>query len=128
MFTTVRSALFRTAGGFAITDFYLSALPLNDEFPVQTAPIPTHRWWWPFGRSNVRQLHEEAELTFREDLTALVQENQTMALLGTGATLLMGGPWALAGSAVAVFSDTQEGLNLYLRVKDWYEGNNDDED
>eukprot|EP00388_Colpodella_angusta_P047228 GDKK01072075.1.p1 GENE.GDKK01072075.1~~GDKK01072075.1.p1 ORF type:complete len:141 (-),score=8.90 GDKK01072075.1:76-456(-) len=126
MFTTVRSAFFRTAGGFAITDFYLNALPLNDT-PPQPTPS-TNRWWWPFGRSPQPRLEDYVEQTFREDLTELVQDYQTAAMVGTGATLLMGGPWALAGSAMAVFSDTQEGLNIYLRVKDWYEGNSYDEE
>ena len=112
-----------------MTDFYLATVPSIPVFEGHYQHAPQHGGgsrWWPFGGSGGSPHYADTyatELTFREDITELVQDNQNTAMLATGAIVLMGGPWAMAGAALAVFSDTQEGLHLYLRVKDWMEGN-----
>lgn len=47
-----------------------------------------------------------------------MSEHQPAAMAVTSFAIFCGGPWSMLGGAVALFSDTKEGVELYTSLRD----------
>ena len=115
-FAGVRSAIFAAAGGFCITDFYLASSTI-------APPKPKASMWSNFGFGDRRQQQPPTsgpwgQQSIRCDIENFVSEHQPAAMAVTSFAIFCGGPWSMLGGAVALFSDTKEGVELYTSLRE----------
>ena len=116
-FAGVRSAIFATVGGFCITDFYLASSTVLEQ------PKPKASLWTNLGFGGARapppaQPAFWGQQSIRCDVEDFVRMNQAAAMAVTSFAVFSGGPWAMLGGAIALFSDTKEGVELYTSLRD----------
>lgn len=132
MFGTIRGAVFRFAGGFALTDMYACAVrPVVTEEPLAEDVSDANRRWFswlpgrggaataPHAPNRVLQGADRFEPdTLRGDLDLWMEQNSFLSLGAMSFLVLSGGGWSIAGAACSIAFDGDVGRDRYITMRD----------
>lgn len=120
MFSIFRP-VFQFVGGYAVADFYASAIRIDRDLQVDADYREQRSWLFFRARPSpaTEGLLDAYDVdTVRGDLTELIAANPVASLATVMTVVAGGGPVAVLGAVAAAALDGQEGRERYLMIKD----------